>query len=109
MCVMSPMAEENHLSHQVLPAGLVGTAKIQNRQDVCEHPSSILPVHPVSNGFFGIPQLSPSFAFIPGDLVGFVLCQGPKRHRLEKHKGRFSAKEKILWFVSELQRHSRSM
>lgn len=28
---------------------------------------------------------------------------------LEKHKGRFSAKKKIMWFVYELQRYIRNM
>lgn len=52
------------------------------RQHVCEHPSSSLPVHPIINGFFRTQQLSPSFTFILGDLVGFALCQGPKTHSL---------------------------
>ena len=56
--------------------------KRYSRQHVCEHPSSSLPVHPVINGFLRIPQLSPSFTFIPRDWVFFVLCQGPKRHLL---------------------------
>lgn len=52
--------------------------KRYSRQDLCEHPSSILPVHPAISGFFSIPQPSPSLTFIPGDSVGFVLCQGQK-------------------------------
>lgn len=56
--------------------------KRYSRQHVCEHPSSSFPVHPVINSFFRIPQLSPSFTFIPGEWVDFALCQGPKRHSL---------------------------
>lgn len=59
-----------------------GADKRYGRQHVCEHPSSSLPVHPINNGFFRIPQLSASFTFIPGDLVGFALCQGPKGQSL---------------------------
>lgn len=56
--------------------------KRYSRQHVCKHPSSSLPVRPIINGFFRIPQLSPSFTFIPGDWVGFALCQAPKRQSL---------------------------